>query len=174
MLPLILTVLIGGGLGATLGYFGKCSSGACPLTANPLRGALFGALFGLMFYFASGRNGSDSVNVSTANVTRIQESQSETEVLQSTVPVVVDFYASWCGPCKVLSPMLDELAGPLTNQVKFVKIDVDEATQLAQRLEIQSIPTLVLFKGGKVVDRLVGLPSRDMLNSKLISLAKTL
>jgi thioredoxin 1 len=171
MLPLILTVLIGGALGATLGYFGKCTTGACPLTANPQRGAMFGALLGLMFHFASG-SGSGSVSVSTANVTRIQESQFETEVLQSTMPVVVDFYASWCGPCKVLSPMLDELAGPLTNQIRFVKIDVDDASQLAQRMEIQSIPTLVLFSGGKVVDRLVGVPSRDTLNAKLQSLAK--
>jgi thioredoxin 1 len=174
MLPLILSVLIGGGLGAALGYFGKCSSGACPLTANPWRGALFGALLGLMFHFASGRSGSASVNASTPNVSRIQESQFEAEVVQSTLPVVVDFYASWCGPCKILSPRLDELAGPLTNKVKFVKINVDEAATLAQRLEISAVPTLVFFKSGKVVDRLVGLPSRDTLKTRLESLAKVL
>ena len=174
MLTLIGSLLIGGGLGAALGYFGKCSSGACPLTANPWRGAMFGALLGLMFQFASGRSGSASVNVSTPNVSRIQESQFEAEVVQSTLPVVVDFYASWCGPCKVLSPMLDKLAGPLTNQVKFVKIDVDEATALAQRMEIQAMPTLLFFKNGKVVDRSVGLPSRDALKTRLESLAKVL
>ncbi len=174
MLPLILSVLIGGGLGAALGYFGKCSSGACPLTANPWRGALFGALFGLMFHFASGRSGSAAVNASTPHVSRIQESQFEAEVVQSTLPVVVDFYASWCGPCKILSPMLDELAGPLTNKVKFVKINVDEATALAQRMEIEAMPTLLYFKNGKVVDRSVGLPARDMLKTRLESLAKVL
>jgi thioredoxin-like negative regulator of GroEL len=72
----------------------------------------------------------------------------------------------------MLSPMLDERAGPLTNQVKFVKINVDEATALAQRFEIQGVPTLVLFKAGKVVDRSVGLPSRDALKAQLESLAK--
>jgi thioredoxin 1 len=172
MLSLMLSVMVGGGLGAALGYFGKCSSGTCPLTANPWRGALYGALLGLMFHFASGRSGSASVNESTSNVSRIQESQFEVEVVQSTLPVVVDFYAPWCGPCKRLSPLLDELAGPLTNKVKFVKINVDEATTLAQRLQIQGVPTLVFFKGGKVVDSLVGLPSSDTLKMRLESLAK--
>lgn len=172
MLALILSVLVGGGLGAALGYFGKCSSGACLLTANPWRGAMFGALLGLMFHFSSGRSGSAAVNASTPHVSRIQESQFEAEVVQSSLPVVVDFYASWCGPCKILSPMLDELAGPLTNRVKFVKINVDEATALAQRLEIQGVPTLVFFKAGKVTDSLVGLPSRDVLKIRLESLAK--
>jgi len=171
---LSITVLIGGGLGAALGYFGKCSSGACPLTANPWRGAMFGALLGLLFHSASGRSGSAAVNASAPNVSRIQESQFETEVAQSTLPVVVEFYASWCGPCKILSPMLDDLAGPLTNKVKFVKINVAEASALAQRMEIQAMPTLVFFKNGQVVDRSVGLPSRDMLKARLDSLAKVL
>ena len=125
-----------------------------------------------MFHFASGRSGSTAVNASTPNVSHIQESQFEAEVVQSTLPVVVDFYASWCGPCKVLSPMLDELAGPLTNQVKFVKINVDEANALAQRMEIQAMPTLLFFKNGKIVDRSVGLLWRDMLKTRLESLAK--
>lgn len=172
MTSLMISVLLRGGLGALLGYFGKCSSGACLLTANPKRGALFGALLGLGFHLASGRGGSAAVNASTPNVSRIQESQFEVEVVQSTLPVVVDFYASWCGPCRMLSPMLDELAGPLTNQVKFVKVNVDEATALAQRMEIQAMPTLVFFKNGKVVDRSVGLPSRDVLKLRLESLAK--
>ena len=117
---------------------------------------------------------SAAVNASTPHVSRIQESQFEAEVVQSTLPVVVDFYASWCGPCKVLSPMLDDLAGPLTNQVKFVKINVDEAKALAQRMQIEAMPTLLFFKNGKVVDRSVGLPSRDMLKARLESLAKVL
>ena len=168
----MISVLVGGGLGALLGYFGKCSSGACLLTANPKRGALFGALLGLAFHLASGRGGSAAANASTPNVSRIQESQFEVEVVQSTLPVVLDFYASWCGPCKILSPMLDALAGPLTNQVKFVKINVDEATTLAQRMEIQAMPTLLFFKAGKVVDRSIGLPSKDALKVRLESLAK--
>ena len=169
---LILTVAIGGGLGAGLGYFGKCSSGTCPLTSTWWRGAIYGALLGLMFHLASGRGGSASLNESTPNVKRINESQFEAEVAQATSPVVVDFYAPWCGPCKRLSPMLDSLAGSFANKITFVKINVDEATTLAQRLEIQGVPTLVFFKGGKIVDSLVGLPSSDTLKMRLESLAK--
>jgi thioredoxin 1 len=172
MLSLVGSLLIGGGLGAALGYFGKCSSGTCPLTSTWWRGAIYGAVLGLIFYFVSGRGGSAAVNESTPNVKRINESHFETEVAQAASPVVVDFYAPWCGPCKRLSPMLDELAGPLTNKVKFVKINVDEANALAQRLDIQGVPTLVFFKRGKVVDSLVGLPSRDTLKMRLESLAR--
>ena len=165
MSPLILSVLIGGASGAALGYFGSCSSGACRLLANPRRGAFFGAALGLLFHIASGGNGSHAVNTSTRNVTRLQESQFESEVLHSASLVVVDFYASWCGPCKVLSPMLDDLAGPLTNQIGFFKVNVDESPALAQRLKIQAMPTLVSFRSGKVVDRIVSLPSRGALKS---------
>jgi len=172
MTSLMISVLLGGGLGACLGYFGKCTAGACLLTANPKRGALCGALLGLAFHLASGRGGSAAVNASTPNVSRIQESQFEVEVVQSPLPVVVDFYASWCVPCRILSPMLDELAGPLTNQVKFVKINLDEATALAQRFEVQGVPTLLFFKAGKVVDNLAGLPVREALKLRLESLAK--
>jgi len=117
----MISVLIGGGLGALLGYFGKCSSGACPLTANPWRGAIYGALLGGLFYYVSGGSSPASMNKSTANIKLIKEGEFDAEVVQSSLPVVVDFYATWCGPCKLLAPMLDELAGPLANQVKFVK-----------------------------------------------------
>lgn len=171
MLRLMIAVLIGGGIGTALGYFGKCTSGACPLTANWQRGAVSGALIGMLFCLASGCGGSSAVNASTANVTRISESQFDAQVMQAPMPVVVDFYAAWCGPCRILSPMLDELAQPLTNQVKFVKVNVDEAAQLAQRYNVEGIPTVIFFKNGKAVDRIVGLPARDTLKSKLESLA---
>ena len=172
MTSLMINVLLGGGLGALLGYFGKCSSGACPLTANPWRGAIYGALLGGLFYYVSGGSSPATMNKSTANVKLIKEGEFDAEVIQSPSPVVADFYATWCGPCKILSPMLDELAGPLTNKIKFVKINVDEAPQLAQRLEIQGVPTLVFFKNGKVVDSLVGLPPAEKLKTRLDSLTQ--
>ncbi len=172
MMSLLFSVLVGGGLGAALGYFGKCSSGSCLLTANPWRGAVFGAILGLALHFASGRSGSAAVDESTPNVSRIREEQFEAEVLRSRLPVVVDFYAAWCGPCRILAPMLDELAAPLTNRIKFVKINVDEANTLAQRMEIQALPTLVVFSGGKVVERFVGLPARAALKVRLESVAR--
>lgn len=170
-MSLMISVLIGGGLGALLGYFGKCSSGTCPLTSTWWRGAIYGVVLGFMFHFLSGSGNSASMNKSTANVKLITEGQFDAEVVQSSLPVAVDFYATWCGPCKLLAPMLDELAGPLANQVKFVKINVDEAPNLSQRFDIQAIPTLIFFKNGKVADKLIGLPSTDTLKTRLDSLA---
>ena len=171
MTSLMISVLIGGGLGALLGHFGKCSSGTCPLTSTWWRGAIYGALLGGLFYYVSSGSSPASLNKSTANVKLITEGQFDAEVIQSPSPVVADFYAPWCGPCKRLSPMLDELAGTLTNKIKFVKINVDEAPRLAQRFNIQGIPTLLFFKHGKVMDSLVGLPPADTLKTRLESFA---
>jgi thioredoxin 1 len=171
-MSLIIGVLLGSGLGAALGYFGKCSSGNCPLTANWWRGALYGAVLGLLFHSVAGRNGSGSAE-STQNVKLIQEQEFGTEVTQAPGPVVVDFFASWCGPCKRLSPMLDNLAGPLTNRVTFLKVDVDQSANLAKQFDIDGVPTLIFFKGGKVVDKMVGLPTKEALKGKLESLASS-
>lgn len=172
MWPLIPWLLAGGGMGAVFGYFGKCSSGTCPLTSTWWRGAIYGAVLGSLFYFISGGSTPAAMNQSTSNVKLVKEGEFDAEVAQSPLPVVVDFYATWCGPCKILSPMLDELAGPLTSKIKFVKINVDVAPRLAQRLEIQGVPTLVFFKNGKVVARIVGLPAMDDLKTHLDSLAQ--
>jgi thioredoxin 1 len=169
---LIISVLIGSGLGAALGYFGKCSSGNCPLTSNWWRGALYGAVLGFLFHSVAGRNGSGSAE-STQNVKLIHEQEFGTEVTQASGPVVVDFFATWCGPCKRLSPMLDNLAGPLTNRLKFLKVDVDQSANLAKQFEVDGVPTLIFFKDGKVVDKLVGLPTTAALKGKLESLASS-
>ena len=173
MSALILCILIGGGLGAVLGRLGKRSAGHWPLLANWQRGALFGALVGAMFFFVTGIGGSAAMNQSTANVKRITEENFDAEVIHAAKPVVVDFYATWCGPCKVLSPMLDELAASFTNEIKFVKVNVDEAPDLSQRFNVQGIPTLLAFKNGKIVDSIVGLLPPDELKSHLDALAET-
>jgi thioredoxin 1 len=134
---------------------------------------LFGwTLVGTAFLFAAGCGGPTAMNESTQNVRHINAAEFDTEVIQAASPVVVDFYATWCGPCKMLSPMLDELAGSFTNRVKFVKVNVDEATSVARRFNIEAIPTLMFFKNGKVVDTLIGLPSSDTLKMRLESLAR--
>jgi thioredoxin len=170
MSSLVLFVLIGCGLGAALGYFGKCSSGACPLTATWRRGALFGALLGFILHALAARDGA-SASGSSQHVRLIGEAQFDAEVSQATGPVVVDFFATWCGPCKRLSPILESLAGPLTNRVKFVKIDVDQSTRLAQQFRIEGVPTLMFFEQGQAVDKLVGLPDLEVLKTKLEALA---
>jgi len=170
MWSLIFYLLAGGGLGVALGYFGRCSSGTCLLTSTWRRGAIYGAVLGGLFYFISGGSTPAAMNKSTANVKLITESQFDTEVIQSPLPVVADFYATWCGPCKKLSPMLDKLAGSFANRIQFVKINVDDAPALAQRFDIQGIPTLLFFKNGKVVDHIVGLPAADELKAHLDAL----
>lgn len=106
------------------------------------------------------------------HVAHITGAQFDTEVTQATSPVIVDFYATWCGPCKRLSPMLDEIAGSFTNKVKFVKVDVDEATAVAKQFNIEAIPTLIFFKDGKVSDRMMGLPSEQELKTRIASFAQ--
>lgn len=168
MLPLVLSVLIGGGIGAALGYFGQCSSGTCPLTSTWWRGALYGAAMGLLIGFTSVRRGSAAaMNESSAQVKRIAEAEFDAEVTRAATPVLVDFYAPWCGPCKALAPVLEDVAGQFTNQIKFVKVNVDEAPNLAQRYQIRAVPTLLVFKNGQVTDTLTGLTSAAALRSRL-------
>ena len=168
-MTLILNVGIGAVLGAALGYFGQCSSGACPLTANWWRGSIYGAFLGGLFYLTSDRGQSAAINRSSANITKIAAVDFEKEVIQSNQPVLVDFYAPWCGPCKKLAPVVEGLAGQFSGGMKFVKINVDEAPELANRLGIQGVPTLLVFKNGKVVDTSVGLVTAEALKTRLES-----
>jgi thioredoxin 1 len=87
----------------------------------------------------------------------------DTEVLQSTIPVLVDFWAPWCGPCQMLGPIIDQLAGELAGTVKVVKVNVDESPQVAGRYTIMSIPTMLVIKAGAVVDQIVGAMPKEQL-----------
>ena len=112
-----------------------------------------------------------AMNESTANVRHITQGEFAEQVTAATGPVVVDFYATWCGPCRELSPMLDSAAGAFTDKIKFFKVNVDESPGLAQNFQIQAIPTLLFFKDGKLADRTTGLLSESELKDKLQSLA---
>ena len=91
-----------------------------------------------------------------ADVMNIGDADFQKEVLQSDTPVLVDFWATWCAPCRAIAPALEELATQYKGQVKGVKVNIDENQDTPQQLGVRSIPTLILFKGGRVVDQIVG------------------
>jgi thioredoxin 1 len=95
----------------------------------------------------------------------------ETEVLKSAQPVLVDFWAEWCGPCKMLSPVLEEIATEQAGRAKIAKVNVDEQPELAARFGIQSIPTLLYFANGEVRHQSVGVTGKQAIITKLNSLA---
>ncbi|HEY9233269.1 MAG TPA: thioredoxin [Blastocatellia bacterium] len=85
----------------------------------------------------------------------------EQDVLKSEVPVLVDFWAEWCGPCKMLAPTVEKVAGEYEGKAKVVKLNIDDNNQVAQQYGIKGIPTLILFKNGSEADRTVGLTTKD-------------
>ena len=164
-LRLVLGVAIGIGLGALMGYFGKCSSGACPLTANPYRGAIYGGVMGLLFAFSL-RGGqptgatqpSSSGDASSSNVVHIATIEGfGRHILAAKEPVLADFYSDGCGPCRMLAPTIDKLAQKYGGQALVCKVSLDAAPELAQPHGIRGIPAVLFFDKGKEVQRLVGL-----------------
>lgn len=89
------------------------------------------------------------------------------QILQSDVPALVDFWAAWCGPCRTVGPVVEELAGEYAGKVKVAKLNVDENKQTPTKYGIRGIPTLILFKGGQVVDQIVGAVPKDRIKELL-------
>lgn len=107
-------------------------------------------------------------NNSTVTLT---EANFETEVTKSSQPVLVDFWAEWCGPCKMIAPILDEIAKEKAGSVKVAKVNVDDNQSLSVRFNIRAIPSLLLFKNGQVRDQVTGVTSKKNLLDKLAALA---
>jgi thioredoxin 1 len=169
-IQLIVGLLIGGSLGALMGYFGKCSTGACPLTANPWRGAFVGAAIGSLFGFSTGSSSSGTQAASSASEAagpavasgpaapvHLGSAEAFERIIEkANQPVLVDFYADWCGPCRMLAPIIEKLAKEYQGRVIVCKVNVDQLSTIAARYGIQGIPAVLVFDQGKEVNRLVG------------------
>jgi thioredoxin len=96
---------------------------------------------------------------------QVTESSFEQEVLKSSLPVVLDCWAPWCGPCRMMAPVMDELASALAGSVKVAKLNVDENPETAGRLGVRSIPTLLLFRNGEIIGEMIGAAPRDQIEA---------
>ena len=155
IVKIILGLLIGAGIGAVIGHFGKCSSGGCPLTANPFRGSIYGAVMGALFALSSGGTSRPAEDSPVVHIATAEEF--DQHIALATLPCLVDFYSDHCPPCRQLAPIIGKLAEKYKGRAVVCKINVDTATELSMPYGIDAIPAVLFFAGGEEVRREIGL-----------------
>lgn len=160
-------VLIGIGLGlafgALVGQFLKSRGGACPLTCNPIGGALMGAIFGGLIASMLPASGVKEAFAALPNVSTADEFQQR--VLAAETPVLVDYYSPSCPPCRMQAPILKDLAEEYAGSIEIVKVNVETSEELRAAYNVRAWPTLILFSGGQEVQRMVGLQDKGDLRA---------
>lgn len=171
---IIIGIVIGVGIGALMGHFGKCSPGTCPLTANPYRGAIYGGVMGAVLAFTlagpvrPAADGSVAGSIQTgsssdgsAHASAVVHVNSSTDferhVANASIPCLADFYSDQCGPCRALAPSTETLAEKYRGRAVVCNLSLDAAPALAQPHGIRGIPAVLFFEGRMEVDRVVGL-----------------
>lgn len=171
ILRIFLGLLIGGLIGAVLGYFGKCSSGSCPLTANPYRGAIYGAVMGALLVSVFARTpkaGEESPNIVHIN----HEIDFKARVLDANGIFLVNLFSDRCPPCRVLAPTISSLADRYAGKVTVCKVNVDRTPAIAEQYAVRATPTVLIVNNGREIERLVGLQPETLyvaLLDKLVS-----
>jgi len=171
-MALWLRILIGGGIGllggALLGYLGKCTSGVCPLTANPYRGALIGALMGVAVALAIGPAGCRQAERQTGGAAKHVSTEEgfEARVLKADKPVLVDFYLIGCAPCIALAPTIERLAEEYEGRAYVFRVNQADLSDRVTQYKIEGFPTVLLFSDGKVIGRWEGFSKAGDFESK--------
>ena len=149
-------VAIGAGIGAMIGSTRSCESGGCPLTANPRRGAIYGGLMGLLFGFAF-LQPSGPVLSTDSGITEVESAAQFNEMVEKpNETVVAYFHAPWCGTCRRVGPVISDLSRNHSEGAVFLAVNTDDNPDVAQELEVQYLPTSIVFRNGRETARFVG------------------
>lgn len=168
LLLLIASILVGGAIGAAAGWYLRRSSKSHPTKMDWKHGAVLGCVMGLCAFLVDG--GSSGSFPETKNMTQVGDTNFEAMVVNSGKPVVVDFYGTWCGPCKILTPRLDALARDYGGKIRFVGVDVDKAPSTAAKYNVEGVPTVLFFRNGRIVDAFTGIVPEKTLRAHLDAL----
>ena len=173
MIKFIIILVIGAGIGALMGHFGKCHDGGCPLTANPVRGAIWGVCLAALAAYPLLMNALRKPVPESENIVHPQSAEElKAADKEKSRVVLVDFYADWCGPCRGLAPTINKLADDYKGRTEVMKVNIDQQAPLANQYGVQSIPTVVILKDGTEVNRFVGVQPYETYSAALDSALK--